>query len=310
MSRIRTIKPEFFKHEGLFDLELSSGLPVRLAFAGLWTCCDREGRFKWRPRSLKSEILPYDDCDFSRVLDALATRGFLVRYALPEEKNELFGFIPSWKSHQFVNNKEAKSDLPEPLEPLWILDVDACGTREPRVSHANPDLALRKGKEGKDYICPETSSPDQHNPPSVSPNGALVLTSPVLPAQSVSRSRAKRVPHAGNDLDADVDECFSYFKKTLNKRAALKLDKKGREMGVAGLKACAELAADYGKENPARMAVEYLKEAINRMAIDKFHNGENDRQTKYLDWEQLFGSKSKPFPRKLIEFWLDDNRVA
>jgi hypothetical protein len=310
VSRIRTIKPEFFKHEGLFDLELSSGLPVRLAFAGLWTCCDREGRFKWRPRSLKSEILPFDDCDFSRVLDALATRGFLVKYALPEEKNEMFGFIPSWKSHQFVNNKEAQSDLPEPLEALWILDVDACGTREPRVSHANPNLALRKGKERKDYICPETSSPDQHNPPSVSLNGSLVLTSPELPAVPASHSRVKRASKAVTELDADVDECFSYFKKQLNKRASYKLDKKGRAMGIEGLKACAELAAEYGKEEPSRIAVEFLKEAINRMATDKFHNGENDRRTKYLDWEQLFGSKAKPAPRKLIEYWLDDNRVA
>ena len=59
-QRIRTVKPEFFQHEGLFDLEQFSGLPIRVAFAGLWTCCDREGRFKWRSRQLKTDILPYD----------------------------------------------------------------------------------------------------------------------------------------------------------------------------------------------------------------------------------------------------------
>ncbi len=80
MARIRTVKPELFRHEGLYDLETELGIPVRLAWIGLFTIADREGRFKWRPRAIKAEVLPYDDVDFSRVLDALVTRGFLVRY--------------------------------------------------------------------------------------------------------------------------------------------------------------------------------------------------------------------------------------
>ena len=79
--RIRTIKPEFFTHEALFEAELEFGLPLRIAFVGLWCCADREGRFKWEPRRLGVQILPYDQCDFSRVLDALLTRGFIVKYA-------------------------------------------------------------------------------------------------------------------------------------------------------------------------------------------------------------------------------------
>jgi hypothetical protein len=34
--RIRTIKPEFFHHEGIYEAELQSNLPLRLAFIGLW----------------------------------------------------------------------------------------------------------------------------------------------------------------------------------------------------------------------------------------------------------------------------------
>ncbi len=111
MSRIRTIKPEFFKHSGLFDAEQETGLPLRLGFAGLWTCCDREGRFKWRPRELKLDVLPYDDCDFSNVLSALAEHGFIAKYG---SGPEIFGYVPSWSSHQFVNGKEAPSRLHKP----------------------------------------------------------------------------------------------------------------------------------------------------------------------------------------------------
>lgn len=146
MARIRTIKPEFFTHEDLFDLEQQTNLPIRLAFAGLWTCCDRKGRFKWRPRQLKVSILPYDDCDFSRVLDALATRGFVVKYA---SGTEIYGYVPSWDEHQFINNKEPESTIPEPTENQIL---DACLTRESREDDALSTRGVKegKGKEGKE----------------------------------------------------------------------------------------------------------------------------------------------------------------
>jgi hypothetical protein len=148
MARIRTIKPEFFRHEGLYEAEIKTKLPLRIAYAGLWTSCDREGRFKWRPRQLKLDSLPYDDVDFSRVLDALQSRGFLVKYEIDGDQ---YGAIPSWKSHQVINNKELASILPEPPESLI---ESSTYTRESRVDDAmltplNLDQGEGKGKEGK-----------------------------------------------------------------------------------------------------------------------------------------------------------------
>lgn len=111
--RIRTIKPEFFTHEGLFDAEQASKLPLRISFAGLWCAADREGRFKWEPRRLGVQILPYDKLDFANILSALEAAGFIVRYG-----NGQFGWIPSFLSHQCVNIREAKSKIPSPDEFL------------------------------------------------------------------------------------------------------------------------------------------------------------------------------------------------
>jgi len=119
--RIRTIKPEFFLHEGLYQAEIEEQLPLRVAFAGLWCAADREGRFKWEPRRLGIQILPYDNVDFSRVLDALTTRGFLVKYA---SGTGVFGHIPGFLRHQVINNKEKASDIPEPTaENIEIIGV-------------------------------------------------------------------------------------------------------------------------------------------------------------------------------------------
>lgn len=111
MGRIRTVKPEFFLHEELFELEEDNKLPIRLGFLGLWTVCDREGRFSWRPRMLKAQVLPYDEIDFERVLEVLAEAGFIVKY---EYGGSEFGYIPSWKKHQVINQREAQSKLPDP----------------------------------------------------------------------------------------------------------------------------------------------------------------------------------------------------
>jgi len=141
--RIRTIKPEFFLHEGLFEAERTFELPLRIAFAGLWCAADREGRFKWEPRRLGVQVLPYDAVDFSRVLNALVTRGFIRKYTSGTSE---YGVIPSFTAHQVINNRERESELPEPPASLVDQGIDACSTREPRDD--DEILLLESGREG------------------------------------------------------------------------------------------------------------------------------------------------------------------
>jgi len=148
VARIRTIKPEFFRNAKLYDSEQETGLPLRLVYAGLWTAADRDGRFKWNPRELKLDCLPYDDVDFSRVLHALSTRGYIVHYA--SESGE-YGCIPSWNKHQVINNRETASILPQFIEGTEI--VDASPTREARVTEVLKGKGREgKGKEGKNLL--------------------------------------------------------------------------------------------------------------------------------------------------------------
>ena len=158
--RIRTIKPEFFHHEGLFEAEAQTNLPLRVAFAGLWCIADREGRFKWEPRRIGVQVLPYDGVDFSRVLDALTTRGFVLRYRVGDA---CFGWIPSFLKHQVINNRESESVLPDPegnIEetPTNTDESDASATREPREDHACRKEG--KGREGKEGVVTRQLSPE------------------------------------------------------------------------------------------------------------------------------------------------------
>jgi len=112
-ARIRSIKPESLLDEKLWDGEQETGLPLFRAFCGLWCHADRSGRFEWRARPLKAGILPYWEGDFARVLEALAERGFLVRYTVAGRE---YGLVRTFAKHQVVNQREAQSTLPGPAE--------------------------------------------------------------------------------------------------------------------------------------------------------------------------------------------------
>ena len=130
MSRIRTIKPELFKHDELFDAEINHKLPLRVAFMGLFTCCDRDGRFKWHPRRLKTDILPYDDVDPEQVFNILAQYGFIKKY---EYQGQFYGYIPSWHKHQHVNNRESKSTLPAPHNENFTTEIIQSNSTNPTL---------------------------------------------------------------------------------------------------------------------------------------------------------------------------------
>lgn len=165
MGRIRTIKPEFFVNEDLYDLEEETGLPIRVAFAGLWCQADREGRFKWKPRTLKATVLPHDEVDFSRVLHALGTRDFVQKYTV---NGVDYGVILGFTKHQVVNNKERPSEIPNPPEINELTretrDSDASSTREVRVTQGREG----KGKDiGASEEAPKTPPAKRFKPPTL-----------------------------------------------------------------------------------------------------------------------------------------------
>ena len=80
MARSRNIKPGFFLNDELAECDPLA----RLLFAGLWCIADREGRLEDRPKRIKAEVLPYDDCDVDELLNQLAERSLLYVMKLME----------------------------------------------------------------------------------------------------------------------------------------------------------------------------------------------------------------------------------
>ena len=127
MARIRTVKPEFFTSESV----LSVSPLARLFFIGLWCEADRDGLLKWKPKTLKFRYLPGDSVNIEKLCLELESAEMIITYSV--DGND-YCEIPSFKSHQVINNREKESELPS-------RDSDASTTRE---------SGRKEGKEGRE----------------------------------------------------------------------------------------------------------------------------------------------------------------
>lgn len=109
MARARNIKPGFFTNDLLAEIA-----PLgRLLFAGLWTIADREGRLEDRPKKIKAEVLPFDNCNVDKLLADLNKHGFITRYSV---NGTAYIQIVTWCKHQNPHVKEAASTIPAPCK--------------------------------------------------------------------------------------------------------------------------------------------------------------------------------------------------
>lgn len=104
MSRIRTVKPEFWTSEQVTNLTPYA----RLLFIGLWNFCDDAGIHTESARRLRTEVFPADDlndADVRRLMDELIDNGLVVRY----EVNGYGGFwqVTGWH-HQRIDQPTYK----------------------------------------------------------------------------------------------------------------------------------------------------------------------------------------------------------
>lgn len=149
MARIRTIKPEFFTSADIVSLSPLA----RLLYIGLWCEADREGRLSWNLKTLKLRYLPVDNESIETLATELIEAGLIILYTADDRQ---YAEIPSFVSHQIINNKETCSHIPSRVK-------DASGTRH----RGRKEGREGKGKEGKEgdgtELPPEASAPSGEN---------------------------------------------------------------------------------------------------------------------------------------------------
>lgn len=119
MTRIRTVKPEFFRHEALQDLEIANpGKYPMMVFEALWGHCDSKGRFEWKPRMLKLDILPFLAFDMAETLSILDAGGMVRRYSVGGKEYGDISHSAAGYLGDFDNSK--REDALKNATPKWL----------------------------------------------------------------------------------------------------------------------------------------------------------------------------------------------
>lgn len=162
MPRARNIKPAFFENEDLPSIPALG----RLLFIGLWTLADREGRLEDRPRRIKAQLFPYEECDAEQYLCQLSERGFIKRY---KSGDNFYIQINNFVKHQSPHHSERASVIPQPEPTAENLrstpEIYATGCVEIALNEdsLNPD-SLKPDSPivgEKNSLAPESVAPSQ-----------------------------------------------------------------------------------------------------------------------------------------------------
>lgn len=259
MSRIRTIKPEFWTSEQI----ISCSPFARLLFIGLLNFTDDNGIHPASVVRLKAEVFPSDGFSSEEIRSWISelTNNDLLREYVVEDKS--YWVVTGWKSHQRIDKPTYKYPLPtdngrsktdkinqNSTSPLRVVVEDSASIRRVVDESSTTERNGREWKGEDKNICEVKTSP------------CSILEGELI------------VNNSENDAsNQTVQAIFLHWKQVMRCPKA-KLDQRRRNKIGAALK------LGYSAEE--------LKLAIDGCASTPFNMGDNDRKRPYNGIDLIF----------------------
>ncbi|WP_151834464.1 hypothetical protein [Acinetobacter junii] len=152
MARARNIKPSFFTNDELGDVNPLA----RLLFIGMWTIADFKGCFEYKPKRLKVQLLPYDDCDIEELVTDLEKSGFISKYTVQGRQYiKALNFTKHQNPHK--NERDSGSEIPD-IDQQDVLF-------EENTLHSNDlqNIEINREQDGSDRADSLNLIPDSLN---------------------------------------------------------------------------------------------------------------------------------------------------
>lgn len=254
MARARNIKPSFFQNEELAELDPLA----RLFFIGLWTVANYKGCVEFRPKRLKVQLLPYDNCDTELIAKNLEKSGFVAIYSVAGQR---YLKVVNFEKHQnpHKNERDGGSEIPD------------IGESDTQVIE-NEEFANNRDKNGTTHECDGMAPADSLFPLPDSPKQI-----PASQEDAAMPSDANGRKKSLSDT-SDVDAVFDHWRKVMDHPKAANDDKRRKLIR-------ARLADGYTAAD--------LRNAITGYSRSPWHMGENDRKTKYDGLDLILRDCSK-----------------
>ena len=209
MARARNIKPSFFTNDDLGELKPLA----RLLFIGLWAIADYKGCFEYKPKRLKIQVLPYDDCNIEELANDLDKSGFISIYSV---QGQQYGKVLNFSKHQNPHkNERDKGSL--------IPDIYEADQKKPTISDNLENIENNHDQNGTNpadslFLIPDSGFPltDTRNSDSGVPAASPKFTfKTALKKSGVSEEqatefmavrKAKKAVNTKNAFDSLVSE--------------------------------------------------------------------------------------------------------
>jgi hypothetical protein len=280
MARIRNIKPDFYSHEELNDLESSyPELKPMLVFSGLWNQCEFSGVFLWSPRKLKLAILPFVDFDISKSLELLEAHGFIKHF---KNSGKEYGFVINFTKYQAISGSEKNNGLKYPppddkySEYVTVQSNDVIVTKPVQSfdSQTTADLGLRTKDLGLRTLQNFSENPDpQPDPPVEKSSSTAIAVAPDIVSSPPGKALVIAKPPGRKKLELTAEQlplfhaakaCFESSDKA---KALIYQDKESTAREMRHLKTfvvrCSNMAAGEITAGFMKSVLEHFKAMTN-----------------------------------------------
>lgn len=271
MARIRTIKPEFWKHEDL------SALPefTHMLAAALLNHADDEGYFNANPALVKSECLPLRESSLSvrDCLIQLAGIGFIQLGDGADGKR--YGRVVKFEDHQRVN-RPTPSKI-KAIEIVWE------GSPKPHTQLSESSPPEGKGKEQGREGNGEGTSSLRSESSAAAQTDLTGMPGKVVDLEARTASRLAIV----------TEQAIEAYNRILAKPNGL-LTAVHRTVGHANrqkeVKRCLKVAADICKDQfrDPKVIPDFWEMLFNACAEDNFHSGRGPYGGQHTNWRPDF----------------------
>ncbi len=125
---------------------MSLSLLARVVLPGLWTECDDQGLFAWKPQTLKARLLPGDNADMTLVLAELEAADFIRAFS---HGGKPFGAMRNFRKYQRPKKPNQVHALPAELRGYVGLS-DEISPPLPHLFAAAEELPAQREEEEKE----------------------------------------------------------------------------------------------------------------------------------------------------------------
>jgi hypothetical protein len=146
MARIRSVHPGLFTDEAFATLSDAA----QIFAIGLWTECDDQGAFEWKPFNLRMRLRPGKDGSVEPLLAELEAANMIRSY---EHEGRKFGLVRNFRKYQRPKKPNAVHFIPPELLPYVGLKPPSS---EPAPHYSEVSSELRRVHDPGSF--PETPS--------------------------------------------------------------------------------------------------------------------------------------------------------